>query len=74
MATETTHLSLRANIAKVLDQVTDQQETIIVNRKGAPDVALVPAHALRLLTARKGRGQALSTVELRKELFDADKG
>lgn len=46
MATETTYTSLRANLASVLDQVTDQQETIIVRRKGAPDVALVPASEL----------------------------
>jgi antitoxin YefM len=46
MATETTYTSLRANLASVLDQVTDQQETIIVRRKGARDVALVPAAEL----------------------------
>lgn len=46
MATETTYTSLRANLASFLDQVTDQQETIIVRRKGARDVALVPAAEL----------------------------
>ncbi len=46
MATETSYTSLRANLASVLDQVIDQQETIIVRRKGARDVALVPAAEL----------------------------
>jgi antitoxin YefM len=46
MATETTYTSLRENLASVLDQVVDQQETVIVRRRGARDVALVPASEL----------------------------
>ena len=46
MATETTYTSLRENLASVLDQVVDQQETVIVRRRGARDVALVPAREL----------------------------
>ena len=46
MPTETTYTSLRENLASVLDQVIDQQETVIVRRKGARDVALVPATEL----------------------------
>ena len=46
MPTETTYTSLRENLASVLDQVVDQQETVIVRRKGARDVALVPAREL----------------------------
>lgn len=46
MATETTYSRLRANLASVLDQVVDQQETVIVRRRGARDVALVPAGEL----------------------------
>ncbi|HWB95569.1 MAG TPA: type II toxin-antitoxin system Phd/YefM family antitoxin [Bryobacteraceae bacterium] len=46
MPTETTYTSLRENLASVLDQVVDQQETVIVRRKGAGDVALVPASEL----------------------------
>ena len=46
MPTETTYTSLRENLASVLDQVVDQQETVIVRRKGARDVALVPASEL----------------------------
>jgi antitoxin YefM len=43
---ETTYTSLRANLASVLDQVIDQQETVIVRRRGARDVALIPAAEL----------------------------
>ena len=46
MPTETTYTSLRENLASVLDQVVDQQETVIVRRRGARDVALVPASEL----------------------------
>lgn len=46
MPTETTYTSLRQNLASVLDQVVDQQETVIVRRKGSRDVALVPAGEL----------------------------
>jgi len=46
MAAETTYTSLRANLAGVLDQVVDQQETVIVRRRGSRDVALVPASEL----------------------------
>jgi len=44
--TETTYTGLRENLASVLDQVVDQQETVIVRRRGARDVALVPAAEL----------------------------
>jgi antitoxin YefM len=46
MAIETTYTSLRENLASVLDQVIDEQETVIVRRRGARDVALVPATEL----------------------------
>ena len=46
MATETSYSSLRQNLASVLDQVVDQQEPVIVRRRGARDVALIPAREL----------------------------
>lgn len=46
MPTETTYTSLRENLASVLDQVVDQQETVIVRRRGSRDVALIPAGEL----------------------------
>jgi antitoxin YefM len=46
MATETAYTSLRKNLASILDQVVDQQETVIVRRRGSRDVALIPASEL----------------------------
>ncbi len=46
MAIETTYTSLREKLATVLKQVADDQEVVIVRRRGAKDVALVPAEEL----------------------------
>jgi antitoxin YefM len=46
MAIETTYTSLRENLASILDQVVDRQEAVIVRRRGARDVALIPAREL----------------------------
>jgi antitoxin YefM len=46
MPSETTYTSLRQNLATMLDQVVDQQETVIVRRRGSRDVALIPASEL----------------------------
>ena len=46
MPSETTYTSLRENLASFLDQVVDQQETVVVRRRGARDVALIPAGEL----------------------------
>ena len=46
MAVETTYTSLRENLASVLDQVTQDQEIVVVKRRGAEDVALIPAREL----------------------------
>ena len=46
MSIETTYTSLRQNLASVLSRVVADQETVIVRRRGAGDVALVPAAEL----------------------------
>ena len=46
MPVETTYTNLRATLARTLDRVVDNQEVIIVRRKSARDVALVPASEL----------------------------
>ena len=46
MATETSYTSLRENLASLLNRVIDEQETVIVRRRGAADVALLPAAEL----------------------------
>ena len=49
MPVETTYTSLRERLASVLDQVVNDQEVVIVRRRGAKDVALVPAAELTSL-------------------------
>lgn len=46
VSTDTTYTHLRQNLAGILDEVVDQQEVVIVRRKGARDVALLPASEL----------------------------
>jgi antitoxin YefM len=46
MAIETTYTRLRTNLASVLNQVADDQEVVIVRRRGGSDVALIPAEEL----------------------------
>ena len=73
MPTETTYTSLRENLASFLDQVVDQQETVIVRRKGSRDVALIPAGELaglietaHLLRSPKNARRLLSALERAK--------
>jgi len=49
MPVDTTYTSLRENLAAILDRVTDDQEVVIVRRRGAKDVALIPADELNSL-------------------------
>jgi len=49
MAIETTYTRLRQDLAKTLDRVTDDREVVIVRRRGARDVALLPAAELSSL-------------------------
>ena len=46
MAVETTYTALRAGLAGFLDQVTDDREVVFVRRRGARDVAILPAEEL----------------------------
>ncbi len=46
MASEISFTKLRENLAAVLDRVVDEQETVIVRRKGGRDVALLAASEL----------------------------
>jgi antitoxin YefM len=49
MPVETTYTSLRERLASVLDQVANDHEVVIVRRRHAKDVALVPAEELTSL-------------------------
>ena len=46
MPVETTYTSLRERLASVLDQVGNDNEIVIVRRRGAKNVALIPADEL----------------------------
>lgn len=49
MPVETTYTSLRKSLASILRQVADDHELVIVRRRSAKDVALVPAEELASL-------------------------
>jgi len=49
MPLETTTTRLRANLTDMLNRVTDEREVIIVRRRDARDVALIPAEELASL-------------------------
>ncbi|MDP9120925.1 MAG: type II toxin-antitoxin system Phd/YefM family antitoxin [Acidobacteriota bacterium] len=50
MAVETTYTLARANLAKLLDEVTENRETVIIRRRRGEDVAMVAASELASLT------------------------
>lgn len=49
MALRTTYTNARANFAKLCSQVTANREIVVVNRRGAEDVALIAAAELNSL-------------------------
>lgn len=49
VAIETTYTQLRQTLASVLDRVVDNREIVIVRRRGAKDVAMIPAQELASL-------------------------
>lgn len=46
MTHQTTYTAARANLAKLCNKVTENREIVIINRRGAEDVALVAAEEL----------------------------
>ncbi len=71
MPTETTYSNLRANLSSILNQVSDDQEVVVVRRKGARDVALIAASELaglmetaHLLRSPKNAERLLRTLKL----------
>jgi antitoxin YefM len=49
MTIQTTYTQARAQLATLLDQVTNNREVIIIQRRGADDVALIAADELTSL-------------------------
>ncbi|HMQ55060.1 MAG TPA: type II toxin-antitoxin system prevent-host-death family antitoxin [Anaerolineae bacterium] len=46
MTIQTTYTQARSNFAKLLDQVTNEREVVIVTRRSGEDVALIAADEL----------------------------
>ncbi|HUP00976.1 MAG TPA: type II toxin-antitoxin system prevent-host-death family antitoxin [Gemmatimonadota bacterium] len=46
MTIRTSYTQARANLAKLLDRVTRDRETVIIERRGAQEVALISAEEL----------------------------
>jgi antitoxin YefM len=61
MAIETSYTFLRNNLAAALDGVLEDQDVLIVRRRGGKDVALIPAAEAR-------RGKPESIGKLRREM------
>jgi len=49
MSIQTTYTQARANLAKLWDKVTTDQEIVIINRRGSENVALISASELSSL-------------------------
>jgi antitoxin YefM len=49
MAIQTTYTNARANLAKLLDRVTHDRETVIIERRGEEKVAMISASELSSL-------------------------
>jgi antitoxin YefM len=50
MPIQTTYTNARSNLAALLDEVTGNQEVVIISRRGAEDVAMISAAELSSLT------------------------
>jgi antitoxin YefM len=50
MPIQTTYTHARAKLAALLDEVTENQEVVIITRRGAQDVAMISAAELSSLT------------------------
>lgn len=49
MAIETTYTQARAGLARLLDRVTEDRETVIIRRRNAASVAMIAADELESL-------------------------
>jgi antitoxin YefM len=73
MPVQTTYTRARANLAKLCDEVANNQEIVIINRRGSNDVALVSAEELsslmetaHLLRSPKNVGRLLNALNRAK--------
>ncbi len=70
MAIQTTYTKARANFAKLLDEVTKNRETVIIERRGAEKVAMIAQSELsslletaHLLRSPKNAERLLTALE-----------
>ena len=49
MAIHTTYTNARANLARLCDEATKNQEVVVISRRGGEDVALISAEELASL-------------------------
>lgn len=70
MPIQTTYTNARAKFAKLWDEVTNNQEVVIISRRGAEDVALISASELsslletsHLLRSPKNAERLLAAME-----------
>ncbi len=70
MPIQTTYTSARANLAKLFNEVTKNQEIVIVNRRGSGDVAIIAAEELlslmetaHLLRSPQNAGRLLNALK-----------
>lgn len=49
MTVHSSYTDARAHLAELWDRVTEDRETVIISRRGAPDVALISADELTSL-------------------------
>ena len=70
MFIQTTYSNARANLASLLDQVSDNREIVVIKRRGSEDVALVAVSELsslletaHLLRSPKNAQRLLAALE-----------
>jgi antitoxin YefM len=68
MAKETSYSAARANFALLCERVVEEQEPVVIHRRGAEDVALVSAAELRSL---EETAHLLRSPRNAKRLFEA---
>jgi antitoxin YefM len=78
MPIRTTYAKARANLAHLCDRATNDRETVIITRRGAPDIALIAADELASLQEtvhllRSPRNTARLFTALQRALYGTDK-
>ena len=71
MTIQTTYTHARANLAKLLNQVTRDRDVVVIQRRGQEDVAMIPAAELsslmetaHLLRSPKNAERLLSSLNM----------